>query len=312
MIQGYYYSTKRSSIISGRSNKINRSLDSAILGSCDSYLQQTERSTIISGGTSIIGKSTVSSTIVTSCNATIIGSGNCIVSSSYSTVIGKGLTLSSEENVVNVSCLKINSVPVTSTTGASTCMLLHDTDRYVRYRTLGAVASEVIDLFSTARTATASAIAADTYLLSLPISGYIKSGTYYKIYFTATKTGAGVASPTFVVRIGTNGTTADSAALTFNTSLAQTALTDIGRFEIDLTVTNYGVSSIILGTLHISHSITNGGFLPSGRAVAMLTVNSTAVNLTTAGLLLGISVNPGAAANWTIQNATITTLNPGP
>jgi len=312
IISGYknlLQNSENSVIIGGCSNYLLYSQSSSILSGTSSYISSSTASSIISGGYAQRGKSTVGSCILQSQNSTIIGPASCIVSSNCSVIVGWGLTLSNENDVLYTSCLKVKNVNLSTGSGSSTCMLIHETNKYLTYRTLGSVASEVIDFFSVANTATASASAADTYLVSLPISGFIKSGTYYVIRFTGSKTAAGVATPVFSVRIGTLGTTADTAVLTF-TGAAQTAAADNFTGEIRVVVTNYGTTSILLGSIFYTHNNSTTGI--ANRQVVSLNSTSSSTNLTTSSLRIGLSVNPGAAGVWTFHTLMISAGNPGP
>ena len=113
------------------------------------------------------------------------------------------------------------------------------------------------------------------------------------------KTAAGVATPIIIVRMGTNGTTADAAILTF-TFLAQTAVADIGRFEIDITfrTVGTGTSAVVQGSASLVHSLATTGL--GTLAVKVLQVTSSGFNSSTV-TKIGVSVNGGASAAWTVQ-----------
>lgn len=143
--------------------------------------------------------------------------------------------------------------------------------------------------------------AADTYLTgsSLLVSGRLKTGTVIEWVLRMTKTAAGTAAPTWIIRFGTAGTTADTARVTF-TGAAQTAATDTGFVQITAIVNPYSSSGVLIGGLEMHHTGTTTGFL-NGAQGQMLTVTSAAFDMTVAGSRIGLSVNPGASGVWTHQ-----------
>jgi hypothetical protein len=308
-ITGYYGNSSNSTIIGGGNNYVTLSLNSSIMSSSSGFMDCSKYSSIISG---------TSSSIISSCGSTIISGGiigkstnSCMISSNNSTIIGAGVTMSGENNVVGVSCLKIKTVPVSSTVGLSTCVLIHDTDRYVRYKAICSFSTEISDMLSNGNTATFSANAADTYITgtNIPISGYVKSGTFYKFRLVVTKTAAGTAAPNFIVRVGAAASTADTAVVTL-TGRAQTAAApDTGWADLHVSVLNYGTSSVLNATLMFSHQLVTTGL--ANERVTVVRGSGT-VDLTTSGLNIGLSVNPGASAVWTFWNASVEVGNSGP
>jgi len=244
-----------SAIIGGQLNENSSNCGSVILGSYDSLIVNSVYSSILSSTASLITSSTASTIISGGCATfgknTYI---SCIRNSVGSTVIGRGLTLSNESDVVHVSCLKINQVGTSSSSGLSTCVLIHDTDRYVRYKAICSLSTEISDMLSNGNTATFSANATDTYITgtNIPISGYVKSGTFYKFRLVVTKTAAaGTAAPNFIVRVGAAASTADTAVVTL-TGRAQTAAApDTGWADLHVSVLN--------ATLMFSHQLTTTG-----------------------------------------------------
>lgn len=151
--------------------------------------------------------------------------------------------------------------------------------------------------------------AADTYLtgsmLIIP-PHLLQAGTFFKWRFGMTKTAAGIATPIWVVRVGVNGTTADTARLTF-TGPAQTAAVDAGFVEIMVILRNIGAAGIMAGMLQLSHNLAVTGFANLGSPT--LQVTSAAFDTTVANLRVGVSVNPGSAGVWTHQLVTGELLN---
>lgn len=158
-----------------------------------------------------------------------------------------------------------------------------------------------LGLISNANIADVVANAADTYLtgsaLAVPTEG-LKAGTKLRWRFVMTKTGAGVAAPIWSVRVGTAGTTADTAQLVF-TSSAQTAAIDTGEVVIEAVLRNTGAAGVLAGGLHLLHNLDITGF--SVDTTPVLQVTSAGFTTTTANLIIGVSVNPGAAGVFTHQ-----------
>jgi len=146
-------------------------------------------------------------------------------------------------------------------------------------------------------TADVVANAADTYLtgsgLSIPTGQVLQVGTTFTWRFGLTKTAAGTATPIWTVRIGTAGTTADTARLTF-TGAAAAATAEAGWVEISAILRNVGASGVLAGVL-VCRPHTNG------IGASALQVTSAAFDTTVAGSIIGVSVNPGAAGVWTHQ-----------
>jgi hypothetical protein len=147
-----------------------------------------------------------------------------------------------------------------------------------------------------------TANAADTYLTgsSIPLAGRMQVGSFVKWRFRATKTAAGIAGPIFNVRVGTAGTTSDTARATI-TAAAQTAASDTGMFEIDAGFSAVGASAVIRMSIVYTHTGTTTGFV-NGAQPAMPTPNTgAAFDVTNTSNIIGLSVNPGTSGVWTLQ-----------
>lgn len=143
--------------------------------------------------------------------------------------------------------------------------------------------------------------ATDTYLTGSSIQtndGSIKAGTRYHLLFDVSKTAAGVAAPVLTVRLGTSGSTADTARLTF-TFNAQTAVADIGTFEVWVTFRQSGASTIVQGLAQVRHRLSITGL--QNLVSTTLQVTSAAFDSTVSNSIIGVSVNAGASAAWTVQ-----------
>lgn len=160
-----------------------------------------------------------------------------------------------------------------------------------------------------ANTADVTASAADTYLSgsSLTIGNRIQAGSYFRWRFVMTKTAAGVATPIYSVRLGTAGTTADTAQLTF-TGLAQTGAVDTGWHEIEVVVRSVSASATIQGACSMRHSLTTTGLANAAQEQLFQAVSGSFDN-TSASLIIGVSSNPGASGVWTFKTVSVHAQN---
>jgi 3D (Asp-Asp-Asp) domain-containing protein len=171
--------------------------------------------------------------------------------------------------------------------------------------TVAAITVPLIGI-STASVADQTANAADTYITpNFAFVGRIQAGSFFRWRFHATKTAAGVAAPIFTVRVGTAGTTADTARLTL-TSNAQTAAADSAIWELETVVRVASASGVLSGAVKAPSRTT--GF-SNGLAVTTLQATSGTFDLTVANSKIGVSINPGASGVWTITEASFTAHN---
>jgi len=157
-------------------------------------------------------------------------------------------------------------------------------------------------LRSNANTGDVVATGVDTYLtgsnLLIPTAG-LQVKTVLRWRFFVTKTGAGVVAPIWSVRVGTAGTTADTVRLTF-TGPAQTGAADTAEILIEAILRNTGAAGVLAGGLTLQHNLAATGFANQGAVV--LQVTSAGFLTTTPNLIIGVSVDPGAAGVWTHTN----------
>ena len=143
--------------------------------------------------------------------------------------------------------------------------------------------------------------AADTYLagsvIAIP-SGRLKPGTRYALVFDVAKTAAGVAAPILTLRFGATGSIAD-AALGAMTFLVQTAVADDGRFTLEVTFRSVGVGAVVQAVAALTHGLAATGLANVPGAVRRVT--SAAFDATAANAVIGVSLNAGAAAAWSVS-----------
>jgi hypothetical protein len=157
-------------------------------------------------------------------------------------------------------------------------------------------------------TQSAGGFASDTYVTNSDIlipSFGVQAKTRIVWRLSASKTGAGIAAPIYNVRIGALRTVAgDTARLTL-TGPAQTAVIDIANLNVMITVRTVGASGVIQGTAWWDHrgtaaSSTGGtGFANDGSGHVEGT-SSGFDNSALGGSYIGLSVNGGTSAAWTV------------
>lgn len=145
---------------------------------------------------------------------------------------------------------------------------------------------------------------ADTYLngssLALP-TGLIRAGSNFYWIFDAVKTAAGVAAPTVIIRFGTAGAIGDTARVTF-TFAAQTGVIDRAIFEIwaNFCSVGSGSAAVLAGIARLHHQLAITGFNVTTQNLQTLAVTSGGFDSTPANSFIGLSVNGGASAAWTV------------
>lgn len=148
--------------------------------------------------------------------------------------------------------------------------------------------------------ASQAGFAADTYVtnsgLLIPSSG-LQALMRFRWTLAGGKTAAGVATPNYIIRLGINQSLADAALLTLVAG-AQTAAIDNGLLVIQAVLRNAGAAAILAavaawaktqaGTAGFGGSIdgVSGAFDSTGKA----------------GQYIGLSINGGAAAAWTLTH----------
>jgi hypothetical protein len=160
---------------------------------------------------------------------------------------------------------------------------------------------------SNASTSTQTGFSSDTYLSGSTVT--ISSGADWKqrgkyhCVFDMAKTAAGSATPIIIVRMGTAGTTSDSAICTLTFSVGSNA-TDSGLFEVNATFRSVGSgTSAVLQTVaecrHVGNTIggPKTGLVTAG-AIEVQTSTSSGFNSTTP-TKIGVSFNGGTSFSGT-------------
>lgn len=173
--------------------------------------------------------------------------------------------------------------------------------------------STILNVFNNSVAPQGPGFNTDTYIIgsNIAIPNFrLKIGTIYKCTIKASKTAAGIATPIFNIRFGTNGTTSDASLGSFTFPL-QTATIDNGLFQIYATFDSVGggTSASLRCTVQLFHDNVATGFSTS--VSPTLFTASSGFNSTVLNSIIGVSVNGGASASWTIEHvmASIDNLN---
>lgn len=137
-------------------------------------------------------------------------------------------------------------------------------------------------------------------------TGKIKIGTKYRVKFNISKTAAGTAAPVFTIKLGTAGTTADTTRVTL-TQAAQTAAIDEAVVEIELTFRAAGATAIASAISSLGHRLAATGFSTSNHGV--IQALSASFDATAANLKIGVAIDAGASAAWTVNQVTAELVN---
>ena len=146
-----------------------------------------------------------------------------------------------------------------------------------------------------------TASAADTYVGGFLAANRIQAGSCVTWKITVSKTAAGTAAPVFTFRTGTAGSTADTSRVALTSPFAQTAVTDTGVIEAWAIIRTHGSSGVLAAGYQINHALatTGLGVQPAyGQSGTSATFDTTA-----AGLIIGLSINPGTSGVWTIDQS---------
>lgn len=196
--------------------------------------------------------------------------------------------------------LDVQSAPVTPAAGQGTLFVDTLSKLPAIKNDAGFVTSFGPTNFSTV--AQSPAAATRTYItgsaLTVP-SGKLQVGSSFRWLFTMTKTAAGIAASTIDIAVGTTGTTTDTARVSF-TKPAGTAVVDEGTVIVNAICRGpVGASGIFAGNLWMVHNLQITGHLVIP-CISVTTISS-AFDITTAGLIVGLCLTSGASDAITIQ-----------
>lgn len=145
--------------------------------------------------------------------------------------------------------------------------------------------------------------ATDTYLTGsscLIPDGSLQAKSMYRCRFRASKTAAGTATPILNVRFGTAGTTADASRGTLTFTVG-TAAIDEAVFEVlaVFRTVGAGTNAVLQTAAQVNHTLDVTGFVSNGSESE--TATSAGFDSTVASSIIGVSVNGGTSAAWTVQ-----------
>jgi hypothetical protein len=146
-----------------------------------------------------------------------------------------------------------------------------------------------------------AAHSADTYYLGMQLPSFsMQVGMIFEWLFPVVKA-AGVAAPIYTIRIGALQTIADTARLVINGAV-QTAVADTGLVRVLATVRSVGVAGVIQGLVHLQHNLAATGLANTPAGFSLVEGTSAGFdNTALQGLFIGLSVNPGAAGAWVVN-----------
>lgn len=196
--------------------------------------------------------------------------------------------------------LDVQSAPTTPASGQA---ILYADTRTKKHKSRNDAGEEsTLGGLGSVSTANQTGFAADTLLtgsaISIPTS-LVRVGTTYKLLFDMVKTAAGTATPIISVRFGTNGTTADTARLTF-TFGAGTAAIDTGIFEVWVHFRSVGATGVAVGMARCTHHLAATGLTSTGASgTGIILVTSASFDTTVANSIISASFNGGASFSGT-------------
>lgn len=159
------------------------------------------------------------------------------------------------------------------------------------------------DLYRAAIAAQGAGFATDTYItrsgLIIPSTSML-AGMWWRWHIAMTKTAAGTGTPVWQVRVGTAQTTSDTSRISMQTS-AQTAAADAAIVTILVTCRSVGASGVIQGGVWIQHNLAATGFASTPAGFELVSGTSSGFdNTALGGNFVGLSVNGGTSAAWTV------------
>jgi hypothetical protein len=176
------------------------------------------------------------------------------------------------------------TTPVVSNVSTATQALTAGTDTYV----------------------TGSAVTLPSSGLTGP-SGSLTNGTLVTWRIYASKTAAGTAASSIILRVGTNGTTADAQRCSTFSTGTPTAVVDGATITITAYATAGGATATLNCSMTLTHQLPATGFANTPITQSYSTATSFASN--TAGTKMGLSFNAGTSSVITIQKVEVTATN---
>jgi len=210
----------------------------------------------------------------------------------------------SEINLTNISSVSI------ATPSAGVTAAFVDTDKRLKIKDDSGFITPAAEINNFSVTSQAPEAATRTYITGSKITvppGKLQIGTMFRWTFDMAKTAAGIAASTFDIAFGINGTTADTARVSF-TKPAGTAVVDNARVVIEAIVRGpLSAAGIVAGNFYLTHNLaaTGHAIIPC----VNVTTISAGFDITVANLFVGICITSGAADAITIQQVITEVFN---
>ena len=173
---------------------------------------------------------------------------------------------------------------------------------------VGTILQDIVDSTDDSGTTNASTenqtgFSSDTYLagssIAIPSGRPPTVGTIYRLRFDMTKTAAGTAQPTIIVRYGTAGAVGDTARATF-TFAAGTAAADSGIFDVCVVFRTVGATATAAGWASCAHHLAATGLVSTGASgLGVIFATASSFDATVAGSVIGASFNGGSSFSGT-------------
>lgn len=190
------------------------------------------------------------------------------------------------------------TTPTTPASGKSVLFVDSTTKKAAACDDSGNILGRLSRNFTTA--SQGAGFAADTYVTNsgilLPSCG-LQAGMTFRWMITGSKTAAGVAQAVYTIRVGAGQATTDTSLLALTTA-AQTAVADNGILIVTATLRNVGASAVLAGA--VGWAKTQTGLIGFGGSLDG--VSSTFDSTGKAGQYVGLSINGGASAAWTLTS----------
>lgn len=154
------------------------------------------------------------------------------------------------------------------------------------------------EYFGTAQSLTASST---TYLngspITIPTGETVPANAWFRWNFHLTKTAAGTAACSILIKFGTAGTTADATLLTLSLTALGTAAADEADVEViaGFRSVGSGTSAVLVGRLRMIHNLVTTGWSTGGSALVNAIAVSAGFNSTTNLSKIGLAATIGAS-----------------
>jgi hypothetical protein len=137
-------------------------------------------------------------------------------------------------------------------------------------------------------------------------TGKLRAGTWFRWSLIGTKTAAGTATRNLLIKVGTNGSTADATIVTL-TSSTPTAAVDTGTWQVTFVIRTIGASATSHGAYAGWHQLSTTGLFANETEV--IQAAGSTFDSTTANLIVGLAITTGASEVITLQQVIAEAFN---